>query len=36
MADKIGARFVETSAKNNINVEDVFQGIAIEMHKRLT
>ena len=36
MADKIGANFIETSAKNNINVEQVFHNIAVQMQKRLT
>ena len=36
MADKIGANFIETSAKDNINVEQVFHSIAVQMQKRLT
>ena len=35
LADEYGMKFFETSAKNNINVEDAFVSIARDIKKRL-
>ncbi len=35
MAKKIDAIFYETSAKNNINVDEVFKAIAFSLHKKI-
>jgi GTPase SAR1 family protein len=35
LAATVGAIFFETSAKENINVEDIFRSIAVELHKKI-
>jgi len=35
LAGKMGAIFYETSAKENINVEEMFTSIAVQLHKKV-
>jgi Ras-related protein Rab-8A len=35
LADEFGIKFFETSAKNNINIDEAFRSIAVDIQKRL-
>jgi Ras-related protein Rab-8A len=36
LADEFGIQFFETSAKNNMNIDEAFRSIAVDIQKRLT
>lgn len=35
LADEFGIKYFETSAKNNLNIDDAFRSIAVDIQKRL-